>query len=293
MKFERYNIGTDQLFKEYSRKASIIFLVTIVVSIILTGILITLMWHYLLYGSEEAESYSSLLDGISIILSFVEIVLYIAIFLITLVFFHLFTTLFGNESMSTGGALKKKNLWKITIIIGICACIFQLIAGVIYLLQLKEIIEFDPYIDLGSRFWLYTLNIPSSISYLLIVIYLLLIFNTTLKLVPTRLRRIVIGRYNRIDASTNLRIASILIIIFSITNVITYMIRYDYPTYGPEMFGMQRQTIQSLIIDWVYRFLDNYSRLFVYFGFLLICQVFYHIFRNWEYVKLAEAGKPT
>jgi hypothetical protein len=245
------------------------------------------MWHYLLYGSEEAESYSSLLDGISIILSFVEIVLYIAIFLITLVFFHLFTTLFGNESMSTGGALKKKNLWKITIIIGICACIFQLIAGVIYLLQLKEVIKFDPYVDLGSRFWLYTLNIPSSISYLLIVIYLLLIFNTTLKLVPTRLRRIVIGRYNRIDASTNLRIASILIIIFSITNVITYMIRYDYPTYGPEMFGMQRQTIQSLIIDWVYRFLDNYSRLFVYFGFLLICQVFYHIFRNWEYVKLA------
>lgn len=291
IKFERYNINPVRFLKLKTKKTFLICLLAIVGCIIVMGVLITLIWHYFYYEIFDQETFLKI-DRLSILTSVMGLIMYIAIFIIGLSFFHLFTAVFYNQRYPDILAPKKRMMINIAVIIGIIACILQFINMVLYISWINN---YSPYIELGSDFWLYTLNIPYSVSFLLVVIYMMLIFNAIVKTVPFRLTGIVMGKTLRIDASSNFRIASVLIVIFSITKAITGMILYRNPVRELGFFGrpIQEPPLQDVIIESVYRFLQGYSHLFVYFGFLLFCIGFHHIFRTWEIQKLMEPGKPT
>lgn len=294
IKMDRHNINPIRFLKHNTRRVFLICLLAITVCIIIMGVLITLVWHYFYYGTFEGDLFSAI-DRLLTGGSALGLSMYVAVFIIGLSFYHLLTAVFPHQRIPDIMQYKRRSVLIIAVIIGIAACISRFAYVVMYISMIYYGYEPPPDIELGLDFVIHILYIPYWISYLLLITYLILIFDLIIKSIPFEFRKTVLGTLFKMDISSNFRIASFLVIVFGTARSLTGIIQYRFSAFDAGTFGgpLEGPPMHQVLIHNIHKFLGAYSQLFVLFGFLLFCLGFYHIFRAWELQRLTGPGKPT
>lgn len=229
----------------------------------------------------SAESYP-FLATISIML---RLITYVGILFLGLAFYHLMSRTFIIEGFERRFKLFDQRLLIMGFLIGIIGIIIQAIYLILKALILYEIISLElPYyrvLEIDSYFYtIHLIDAMASISFILMMIYLLSIFLAIMNFVPKELLSIPLGKIIRMDLKSLFTFAWIMILIFCIIRAVTEMLVGEPRWVWHWGEGLRREPFLPIAYE-MHWFLWFCSRLFIYFGFILICVVFNQFLRIW------------
>jgi hypothetical protein len=295
--FHRHNLMPVQFLNKDSRKLFFFSLLFIVITVLFFEIIYASLFFSWYYNTLDWQIYSNTMDFLGIATPLFRLLTYIAIIIIGLAFHRTLSRMFEPGHIRKQVKFSPRFMINIGLIVGAFACILQVIVFVMDVFWLpsgRDVREF-PVIDLGTDYFLVTAYIPFWLGTLLIALYLVIILMVTMNSVPIHYQHLIIGKSMRMDIQSIFRFSLILIVFSSILRMLTGVILTWRWIWGREMGDewLFDRPFHDVFIDNIYYLTKFLSPLLLYLGFAFVCLCFHHIFRAWQYTKLAEAGKPT
>jgi hypothetical protein len=294
--FQRNNINPILIMRKGSRELFFFCLLFIIIGFLFFEIISTAILIPFYSGSMSLDEYADAAVIFALYNNIFKILMYVAIIVTSLAFNKLVYHLFGPRPIRIRSRLNPRFLVNIALIAGVFACIFLAFFMAIGLTMSNEMdSNIFPLIHLGSDFLLVTGNIPFWLGKLLVIFSLVIILKATMDTLPAQYQHLVIGKSVRMDLRSIFGFSLILIVVSSILRMLTSVIITWRWYFGVEWGegDFLRPTFDEIFIVNMYHITKYISPLIFYFGFALVCLCFHHIFRAWEYAKLAGAGKPT
>jgi hypothetical protein len=299
--FKRYRTPLEamvcgSLKKRYLMPLFVMLLPVAIMGIIYLAILISIEFM----GVEPVRYWIDIWDPLILMFHVMRLITYISILFIGISFHRLVAGRFARENIVPLFRLNNRFWFNNARIIGILGCICQLIYLIIaYLLGELEIMYASyPHIELrGNLYWINVLDLPFWLGTFFILMSMILFLLASINTIPMELLAIRIGKLYRTDLISLFKFALIILVMFSILRFISGMIRlfFIWNRFGVGIIGSDVYRYTRLFRGGIpiIEFLKFISPLFMYFGFLILCIGFHHIFRTWELTRFAEAGKPT